>query len=202
MSSSKAKIRALLFSPSKENQNLGWLLDKVQYGGKIKRALESEQADLLRQTAGWSIEQLLQAKRIVCNDKKAAQIHIKDLPNLTSLSCLKHPQLLTFRVSNCPNLEKVYCCNDNALESLRIEKCPRLTYISCLENQVTNLQVEAPELTYIYAASNQIKHFDVTPFPKLLGLDFTKNPIETLKVSAAQQVNLRPNLESYTEIIT
>ncbi len=202
MSPTEAKIRALLFSPSKENQNLAWLLDNVQNQGKIKKALEAEQADLLRQTAGWTIERLLQAKRVVCHAKKATQIHIKNLPNVTSLSCLKHPELLTFRVSNCPNLENLYCFKNDALESLSIEKCTRLTYISCIENQLSDLQIEAPELTYLYAASNQLKHFDAAPFSKLFGLDFTKNPIKTLKVTLAQQQDLHPNLEPFTRVIT
>ncbi|CAA6804190.1 MAG: Unknown protein [uncultured Aureispira sp.] len=202
MNSTEAKIRTLLFSPSKENQNLGWLLDKIQNKGKLKRIWEAEQASLLRQRAGWTIEQLLDAKRIVCNDKNATQMHIKDLPNVNSLSCQKHPQLLSFRISNCPNLEHLYCCNDDALESLVIENCPRLTYISCINNQLNNLQIEAPELSYLFAASNQLKQFDVTPFPKLIGLDVTQNPIETLKVSLAQQQNFHPNLAAFTKIIS
>lgn len=202
MSSTEAKIRALLFSPSKENQNLGWLLDKIQNEGKIKRTLEAEQAPLLRQLAGWTIEKLLLAKRIVCNDKNAAQIHIKNLPNLNSLSCQKHPQLLTFRISNCPNLEHLYCSNDDALESLRVENCPQLTYISCVNNQLSNLQIEAPQLMHIYAASNQLKHFDISSFPKLVGLDVAQNPIKTLKVSALQEQNFRTNLASFTKVIT
>ena len=202
MSSTESKIRALLFSPSKENQNLGWLLDKVQYGGKIKRTLEAEQAALLPQRAGWTIEKLLLAKRIVCNDKNASQIHIKNLPTANSLSCQKHPQLLTFRISNCPNLEHLYCSNDDALESLTIENCPKLTYISCVNNQLINLKIEAPELTYLYAASNQLKHFDISSFSKLVGLDVAENPIKTLKVSAYQKQHFRVNLSSFTKMIT
>lgn len=202
MSSTENKIHTLLFSPSKENQNLGWLLDKIQNEGKIKRALEAEQANLLRQTAGWTIEKLFQAKKIVCHDQNASQIHIKNLPNVNSLSCQKHPQLLTFRISNCPNLEHLYCCNDNALESLSVENCPKLIYISCINNQLTDLEVEAPELTHLYAASNQLNHFDVTLFPKLVGLDVSKNPIETLKVSPQQQENLHPNIDASTKVIS
>jgi Leucine-rich repeat (LRR) protein len=202
MSSTENKIRALLFSPSKENQKLGWLLDKIQNEGKIKRALEAEQADLLRQTAGWTIEKLLLAKRVVCHDQNASQIHIKNLPNVNSLSCQKHPQLLTFRISNCPNLEQLYCCNNNALESLSVENCPKLIYISCINNQLTDLKIEAPELTHLYAASNQLKRFSIVPFPKLVGLDVTQNPIKKLKVSALQKQNFHPNLEPSTKVIT
>jgi Leucine-rich repeat (LRR) protein len=202
MSSTETKIRALLFSPSKENQHLGWLLDKIQNAGKIKRMLEAEQAGLLRQRAGWTIEKLLLAKRVICNDKNASQIHIKNLPTVNSLSCQKHPQLLSFRISNCPNLEHLYCSNDNALESISIENCPNLTYISCINNQLSNLKIEAPELTHLYAASNQLKHFDISVFSKLVGLDIAENPIKTLKVSADQKQNFRVNLSSFTKVIT
>ncbi|WP_052598553.1 hypothetical protein [Aureispira sp. CCB-QB1] len=201
MRSIEKKIRSLLFSSSKETQDLGWLLDKSQNHGRVKQALEVEHADLLRQTASRAIEELLLATHIVCNQKNTTQIHVKNLPNVRSLSCQKHHQLRNFHISNCPNLTYLYCCNNDHLNQLNVEQCPSLIYLSCVNNQLNQLQIEAPLLTHLYATSNHLSHFDLSPYHKLFGLDFTKNPLQTLKMTPLQKTTLRPSLETFTQII-
>lgn len=202
MDSISKKIQALLTSPSRENQVLGWLLDKTQNKGRIRESLVQEHADLLNPTSGWTIETLIGAKQVVCNYKITRQIHIKNLPLMNSFSCQKHVQLQSLRISNCPKLEHLHCCYNENLKSLIIDNCPKLLYLNCEKNQLSSLSItNAPKLIHLYATNNQLDTFDLSLFPDLFTAQFTKNPIQTLKVSFEQYEHLNPRVETFTKVI-
>lgn len=197
------KILRLLHAPSKEHQQLGWILDKMQNQGKIKQRLEKEYANLLAQSSGGTIEELFQAKRIIYHQPTAKIIQVQQLPNINTLSCQKHRQLQEFLISDCPNLEYLYCFANPQLVRLTIRNCPNLLYLSCINNQLIELHLEeTPKLVHLYAYSNQLTTFDVSRYPQLFGLDFTKNPMQQLIVTVAQQEKLRPRIERDTQLIS
>lgn len=87
---------------------------------------------------------------------------LRNLPDMTTLTC-NHRNLKTLEIlSNCPQLEELECQSCELVTLKGIENCLRLRKLDCKENKLTDL---------LYAGS----------CPELEYLDCSKNTIESLK---------------------